>query len=462
MPAGLFPPAHLSTRVVSGGYWQRHMLHLALLAFALTLGQDPAPTPATGELGYRPVSVAAAQAAALEEKRALVIGFYDSRSEAGRSFDAAVLRDAVLLRWLEARTVALRLDLAGAPPLAAELGIEGAGAVVLCTAGLNEVERWTGAVEPRALMAAMQPMLKHVEFMAPARARVKQNPKSALARALLGDCYIDVLMHERAIEHYLWAWDNGANEPEFAQMRREVTIYKLGQMANRMKPVRKELVTRRDALAARLLEPREGDLPLELARDIAALNSALVTPEKQLEIWRALRAKEGVAPEVVAASFSDVLAAYLFRERRFEEFLAGRPDFLGDFDARYRVLEQELAQAAAEAEKAARERGGEPEARKPGIVPLEVRRTSTLAAAAMHVEALALVGRGPDASALCAIVLGVDRRAAAYATLAGAATRGGMTALHEELVARARKEIADPAELAQLETLLANAKARAR
>jgi hypothetical protein len=37
-----------------------------------------------------------------------------------------------------------------------------------------------------------------------------------------------------------------------------------------------------------------------------------------------------------------------------------------------------------------------------------------------------------------------------------------MTALHEELVARARKEIADPAELAQLETLLANAKARAR
>lgn len=437
------------------------MLYHALLACALAFAQAPAPLQQPADIGYRALSLEAAQSAARDEKRALVVGFFDSRSEAGRSLDAKLLQDAVFVRWLAARTVAVRLDLATAPTLATTLGVEGPGAVVLCTSGLAEVERWGPGIEPPSLMAAMQPLLKHVDFMAPARARVKENPQSALARALLGDCYIDVLQHERAIEHYLWAWDHGANEPEFAQMRREVTIYKLGQMANRMKPVRKELVTRRDALVARLLEPREGDVPLELARDIAALNSALVAPEKQLETWRALKAKDKVAPEVLAASFSDLLAQYLFRERRYEEFLSGRPDFLADFDARYRVLEHDLAQAAADASKA-KESGGVPQAPKGEISALEVRRTSTLAAAAMHVEALALVGRGPDASALCAIVLGVDRRAAAYATLAGAATRGGMTPLHEELVARARKELADPAELAQLETLLSNAKARTR
>ncbi len=436
------------------------MMHHALLALALAVGQNPVPAPVTGEIGYRQVSVADAQAAALSEKRALVIGFYDSRSDAGRGFDAAVLRDAVLVRWLEARTVALRLDLASAPPLAAQLGVEGDGAVVLCTAGLGEVERWTGALEPRLLMAGIQPMLKHVDFMAPARARVKQNPESALARALLGDCYIDVLLHERAIEHFLWAWDNGANEPEFVQMRREATIYKLGQMANRMKPVRKELVTRRDALAARLLEPKEGDARLELALDLAALNFALLAPEKQLETWRALKAKGNVAPEVLAASFSDLVAQSLFRERRFEEFLAGRPAFLTDFDARYRVLAEELVRVAAEAEKAAKE--GQPAPEPKGIDPFELRRTSTLVAASMHVEALAATGRGPDASALCAVVLGVDRRPAAFVMLAGAATRGGLGNLQEELVARARKELTDTAELALLESLLANAKARAR
>lgn len=438
------------------------MLTHALLALVLALGQDPAPAPATGDVGYRTISIAAAQTAALSEKRALVIGFYDSRSEAGRSFDAAVLRDAVLVRWLDARTVALRFDLASAPPLALELGVEGDGAVVLCTAGLGEVERWSGAVEPRTLMAAMQPLLKHVDFMAPARSRVKENPTSALARALLGDCYIDILQHERAIEHFLWAWDNGANEPEFVQMRREVTIYKLGQMANRMKPVRRELVTRRDALAARLLEPKEGDAQLEIALDLAALNSALVTPEKQLETWRALKAKGNVAPEVLAASFSDMVAQSLFRERRFEEFLAGRPNFLADFDVRYRALAEDLARAAAEAEQAAKEGRPAPEPKSKGIDPFEVRRTSTLAAASMHVEALAATGRGSDASALCGVVLGVDRRPAAFVTLAGAATRGGLGTLHEELIARARRELTDPAELAQFESLFANAKARAR
>ncbi len=457
-------PVHLSTQVVSGGYLGRHMLHHALLALALAVTQDPSPAPApqAPPQGYRPIPVEAAQLAAREEKRALVLGFFDSRTEAGRSFEASVLQDAVFVRWLEARAVAVKLDLASAPAVAGALGVDGAGAVVLCNASAAEVERWTGEVEPRALMAAMQPMLKHVDFMAPARARVKDNPKSALARALLGDCYIDVLLHERAIEHYLWAWDNGANEPEFVQMRREATIYKLGQMANRMKPVRRELVTRRDALAARLLEPKEGDVQLELALDLAALNSALVTPEKQLETWRALKAKGDVAPEVLAASFSDMVAQSLFRERRFEEFLAGRPNFLADFDARYRALAEDLARTAAEAEKAAKEGRPVPEPQSKGIDPFEVRRTSTLAAASMHVEALAAIGRGPDASALCAVVLGVDRRPAAFVTLAGAATRGGLGSLQEELIARARRELTDPAALAQLESLLANAKARAR
>jgi len=438
------------------------MLHPALLALALALAQDPAPAPQPAASGFRAVSVAAAQSAARDEQRALVVAFFDSRSEAGRAFDARVLQDAALGEWLGGRAVAVRLDLAGGPSLAVELGVEGDGAVVLCTAGLAEVERWSSAIEPRALMAAMQPLLKHVDFMAPARARVKASPNSALARALLGDAYIDILQPERAIEHLLWAWDNGARESDFAQMRRNVTIYKLGQMSGRMKPLRKELVARRDALAARLLEPREGDVRLELALDLAALNSALLAPEKQLETWRALRSREGVAPEILAASFPDMLAQHLFRERRFEEFLAGKPDLLADFDARYRALEQELARAAAEAEQTARDTKGNPAERKSGIDPLEVRRTSTLASAAMHVEALGIVGRAGDASALCTLVLGVDRRAAAYATLAGAAARGGDATLHEELVARGRAELGDAAERAQLEALLSAAKARSR
>ena len=429
----------------------------ALLALVLAFGQDPAPAPATGDLGWRRVTVEAAQEAAKSEKRALVLGFYDSSSEAGRAFDAKVLQDAVFVRWLEARTVALRLDLASQPVLARALSIEGPGTVVVCTSALEEVERWSSEIEPRALMTAMQPMLKHVDFMAPARTRVKENPKSAMARALLGDTYIDCLMHDRAIEHYLWAWDHGASEPEFAQMRREVTIYKLGQMANRLKPVRKELVTRRDAATARLLAPQEGDVRLELARDVAALNSALIAPERQLETWSALRTQDKVDPSVLRASFPDMLAQYLFRERRFEEFLAGRGDVLADFDARYVALTKDLAAQAA----AATPQVGTAEP-KQGIDPLEVRRTSLLASASMHVEALASLARTKDAGALASLVLGFDRRAAAFATLAGAAARGNAPELHEELVARARKELTNATELAQFESQLAGAKSRAR
>jgi hypothetical protein len=278
-----------------------------------------------------------------------------------------------------------------------------------------------------------------------------------MARALLGDTYIDCLMHDRAIEHYLWAWDHGASEPEFAQMRREVTIYKLGQMANRLKPVRKELVTRRDAATARLLAPQEGDVRLELARDVAALNSALIAPERQLETWSALRTQDKVDPSVLRASFPDMLAQYLFRERRFEEFLAGRGDVLADFDARYVALTKDLAAQAA----AATPQVGTAEP-KQGIDPLEVRRTSLLASASMHVEALASLARTKDAGALASLVLGFDRRAAAFATLAGAAARGNASELHEELVARARKELTNATELAQFESQLAGAKSRAR
>ncbi|MBM3986518.1 MAG: hypothetical protein FJ294_00990 [Planctomycetes bacterium] len=434
------------------------MLHHALLALALALGQHPAPAPKPSDIGYRSLSIEAAQAAARDEKRALVVACFDSRTEAGRAFDAQVLREPVFVRWLEARTVAVRLDLASASSAATSLGVEGPGALVLCTSGLAEVERWSGALETRVVMAQMQPMLKHVDFVAPVRARVKANPNSALARALLGDCYIDILQHDRAIEHFLWAWDHGADEPEFAQMRREVTINKLGQMANRLKTVRKELVMRRDALTASLLEPREGDNRLELARDVAALNTALMTPQKQLETWRALKAKEQVPTDVLVASFPEVVSQYLFRERRFEEFLAGKPNLLGEFDASYRALEAEWAKAAADAEKAAKQGGGESAARKDGLDPLHVRRTATLVSATMYVEALASVGRADDARALGTLVLGVDRRAEAFAALAVAALNGNLPDLHAELVGRARRELTSPAELAQFEALLSNAR----
>jgi hypothetical protein len=46
--------------------------------------------------------------------------------------------------------------------------------------------------------------------------------------------------------------------------------------------------------------------------------------------------------------------------------------------------------------------------------------------------------------------------------LAGAAARGNASELHEELVARARKELTNATELAQFESQLAGAKSRAR
>lgn len=413
----------------------------------------PQPAPATDPVGFRKLDLAAALKAAEAEKKVVLLAFVDRESDDGRKMASETWGDAVMLRWLEARVVGLELEFKRDAALAERYGVTGSAATLVCTPAGEEIERWEGVVAARELMPKMQPYLKGGEALAAARRAWREDPASARARMKLGEAYAGMRILPKAAECYLQAWDEGAGQAEFAEERRNELVSRLCELASRDQGLKREVARRRDVVRDRLLRFAEGDDPLALALDLAALNTGLLQPAKQYDVLLALRAREGTPPAVLAASFSDNVAFFLQREGRWKELLEARGDALAHFDATYGKWRADYDKALA--------REDLPPSGLPAADPLIVRRSALLAQAGVFVEALVRTEQAKAAFELAELVANFDPRPTTYLVLSGALERGGDAERKELFLVQGRKLLSEK-ERAELELLLQRAAGRGR
>ena len=386
----------------------RLLLAIALACFSIV--QDPLPRPKA----FRELTLDAALVAARDEKKPVLLAFVRAGAPETQVMDELCWNDPIASRWTEARVVALRIDLDRDAQIAARFGVTEAPTTMFVTALGEEIERLVGFVLPDVLMTQGKAIARCGAAVPSARKALAAAPRDPQLHVELARAYMACKRFDKATEEFLWVWDHGSQSAEFAVQRRELLLYEIANLESMYKPARRELAQRRDTVRSRLFEWQDGDPHLELARDLAALNSSLHADDKELAAWETLRADERASPDVVEALYTDRLASLLFREARYDDLIAGRGDVLAYMDERYTQLALKILAAEAEKNTAPPAEGA---AAPAGIDPIQVQRNGELASAGIYFEALCRTGKLGDARDLAKIVTTYDTRAQAYLVL---------------------------------------------
>ncbi len=396
----------------------------ATVAIAL-LAQERPPSPA----GFRALEFDAALASAKAESRPLLVDFYDPASNEWTAMQALTWNDPVMLRWLDARFVAVQFDLTAQPALAKRLGVERAPTSVLLTPNGLEVDRIVGFLEAKAFMAEGQGILHCVDKVGAERTALDADPTSPAAHVALGRAFMACGRYPRSLECLLWAFDHGARRPDFRAERLTMLPLYLRQLIARYPGARQQLLERRDRLQAELLAFKEGADSVALAADVGLLNTALTAERKHLQLFEQLLARPETPHAVLEALYSKMLVDLLVRERRWPELLAGRGDVLVWLQREYVELDA-LARELAKTDERTPERSEE---------GLSVRRNGVLFAGSNCVEALLSTGKPQEARQAVDIILLHDARAQAHSALLRACLGGKDLELAREVFARAER-----------------------
>jgi tetratricopeptide (TPR) repeat protein len=401
-----------------------------LNSFAVTvalalLAQDRPPSPA----GFRALDFDAALAAAKADSRPLLVDFYDPASNEWKVMQALTWNDPVMLRWLDARFVAVQFDITAQPELAKRLQVERAPTSVLLTHTGLEVDRIVGFLEAKPFMAEGQGILHCVDKVGAERTALDADPTNPAAHVELGRAFMACGRYPRALECLLWAFDHGARRPDFREARLAMLPMHFRQLIARYPGARQQLLERRDRSQAELLAFKEGADSVALALDITALNTALTAERKHLQLFEQLLARPDTPRSVLEALYSKLLVDLLVRERRWPELLAGRGDVLVWLDREYVELAA-LARELATTDERTPERSEE---------GLSVRRNGVLFAGANCVEALLCTGKPQEARQALDIILLHDARAHAHSALLRACLGGKDLELARQVVARAER-----------------------
>ncbi len=421
------------------------MSHLICAGLSLVVPfQDPAPAPS----GFRALSFESALIQAQASSLPLVVDFYDAASPEWTVMKQVTWGDPITQRWLEARVVAVQFEFDRERDLAQRLGVtSGATCVFLTPEGL-EIDRLRGFVDARTFMSEGQGIVNCTRQVGAARLALDADRLNPIAHVDLGLAYLSCRRLARALEEVLWAWDHGHDRVEFREARLSELPLVFKRVLAAYPGGRHALMERRDRLQTRLVAFEEGDDSVQLALEVAALNTGLSAEKKHLELFGAVLARPNVSRRVVDALYCRMLIDMLIRDKRWKELLDGRGDVLLWLDAEYLTL-RDVAQAVERGEEGL---GVSAEA-------LAIRRNGVLHLAGGYVEALFATGKAREAREAIDLVLLHDARAQAHHTLLRACLGARRMDDARALIERAERSGFSSDELEPLRRSLAGASA---
>ena len=397
--------------------------HLAA-PLALLLGQAAGGSQASAP--FRDLPPAEARELAKREQRFLVLAFYAPACAPCDQLDRTLFADPSVRSWIEARALALRLD--KAPDLAAYHAIGPRPTLLVLGPAGEEIERFDTLVSPAEF-------LEGIELGAAERASEKaerERPevaREAHARLKKARALAQAQQHAEALVEYDWVLGKTRAFTSWNALRLDHAVPEVAQLARKLPEAHAGLVNMRERAKAALLAESAPSLP-ELvlsARELAAVNQALLELEHTREVWNALRARASCPRAVLEALFNEPLAAHLLRTKRYAELLAGSGDPLVQVEHSLARI-QELSTAAKD---------------DPGVLPQLVgERNHGIHQAARCYEALLGTGRESEASGLAEMLLLLEPRAQAYLALATAAGNAGQPSVVRALLERARSALA--------------------
>lgn len=405
--------------------------------------------------------------ACLEAKKAdklVLIDFYTTWCGPCKKLDRETWPDEDVKALVDEKFIAIKIDAERDKKTAAKYKINVYPTILLAKPSGDEIDRLTGFMAPKALVADIEDALAGKDSVARAREQADKQKGDPSARMRVGDALVQKGDHAGALEEYLWCFDHGnENSVGFYGVRLSFLLGKISRLGKQYPPALEALKERRDAAARTLRDSTVGksgkaakagskkssfwgklmgsdrarDPLFEQAHDLSAINRELGDNRNTLALYDEVRERPGINPVVLDLLFKEVVDE-LLKARRYDDLANG----VGDVKAQikqdiesHKMMEQHFKKA-----------------NMPDSF-IDEQRREVVTKGAKYYEAFLGARKVEKAGAVANQLLKFDPSAETYETLIRAALRAKAKHDAAPLVARAKKEL-KPDDLARIRPTL--------
>jgi thioredoxin-related protein len=333
----------------------------------------------------------------------VLVDFYTTWCAPCKLLEKNTLTDAEVIKVLEQKTVALRLDAEKETNLAKLYKIEAYPSVLLIKPDGTELDRLVGYRDAKTFLADFNASLSGRDSLTRAKEELTAaGTNDPMARMKYGQALAQKGRDAEALAEYLWCFDHGDASPSFIGVRLSFLLNYIKSLGTRYPAAEKALESRRDERQAKVLA---GSTDLQTILELISFNTALDQKEKNLAVFDQLPAG-GLARDTVCGLIIDQLLA----AKRYADILGGK-DGRSAFGLKVDQFNRMLATVAKDSPTRARME--------------ENFRKYTVASGAHSFEALAGLKRNAEGRELAQQILQFDSSPETRTTLAEAADRAG-------------------------------------
>jgi thiol-disulfide isomerase/thioredoxin len=361
---------------------------------------------------FADLSFYAASQEAAHSGKILLVDFYTTWCGPCRRMDKGTWTDAEVIKLLQQKTVALRIDAEKQSDLATRYGIGSYPSVLLIKPDGTELGRLVGYRDPKTFLADFEPALAGKPPFAPGkRSSSDAGTNDPTVKWVQAATLAKNGQYPEALAGYLWCFDHGDEvDASFYWVRLEGVLGGIKDLGSRYPAAVKALESRRDERQAKLLA---GSTDQSMVLELVYLNGALDQKDKNLAVFDRLPAG---SPVREAVSKLIIVIDQLLVAKRYGDILGdsdGKAAFAQSVD-NYKYMCDGLS----------------PDSPKRGLSEKAFRK-STVDMGARFFEALAGSNRNEAGKELAQQILKFDASETTRNTLFEAATRAGNTTLSQ-------------------------------
>ena len=266
--------------------------------------------------------------------KVVMIDFYTTWCGPCKKLDATTWKDTGVIHWLNKNTVPLKLDAEVHTELAKRFKVNAYPTMVFVEPDGSLKGSIVGYKGPEAFLESSADVMAGVKASDKLREQVAAKPNDPVLKMGLAKELKREEEYEEALELLLWCWDHGSDDlfNGFVGVRVSFLMSDFEALAKVYEPTTTELELRLGTLRLTLLKPRlsRGVARDVVAQDILALNRALETPGRNVEIYDALKAAAAEGKVTNGENAIRVLALacleQLLAAQRYEDVVVGIGD----------------------------------------------------------------------------------------------------------------------------------------